>query len=399
MKKLLGGAYALALLLSASVISAAPTARAENAPGVTDTEIKIGQTMPESGPLASYGGMSVAEAAYFRMINDQGGINGRKLTLITLDDGFNPDKALELTRKLVEQEKVAFIFGSLGDPQNLAVRPYLNANKIPQLFIVSASDFAGDYKHYPWTIGGMPVFRIEAQIYARYISRELPDARVGVLFENDDFGQTYITGLKEGFGQTFDKHVVKEAPFVATDTTIAPQIAALKAAGATVLISAVQPSFAIKVLHELHDQDWHPIHIITTISASVSGVLKPGGLDNAKGVITALSYATGDDESLAPYRAFIAKYLSQAPKEDAYMLVGYTLGQAVVQVLKQCGDDFSRENIMKEAANLRDFHPIGLLPGVSFNTNRTKYLPIVEAALARFDGTKWVVFGDVMAGR
>jgi len=381
------------------------TAWAANAPGITATEIKIGQTQPYSGSAAIFGAVGKAEQAYFRMIDDQGGVNGRKIVFLSLDDAYDPGKTLELTHRLVEQDQVAAIFAIQGASHNLAIRKYLNDNGIPQLFTVTGADVAGDYQHYPWTMGGTPVYRIEAQIYGRHILIEKPDAKIAVLYQNDNFGKAYLVGLKQVFGKSYEQRVVKAASYEETDTTIDPQIMALQASGADTLITAATAKHAVRAIAKVYDLGWHPMHFITFTASSVPTVLAPAGLDKSKGLITATSYEDpGDsrwtqDGSLAPYDALVAKYLPGEDRENFYFLVGYTVAQAMIQVLKQCGDDLSRENIMRQAASLRDFQPVGLLPGVSFFTSRTKYLPIVEAALQRFDGEKWILFGDIMAGR
>jgi branched-chain amino acid transport system substrate-binding protein len=378
---------------------------AADAPGITATEIKIGQTQPYSGPAAIFGAIGKAEQAYFRMIDDLGGVNGRKIMFVSLDDAYDPGKTLELTHRLVEQDRVAAIFAIQGASHNLAIRKYLNDNGIPQLFTVTGADVAGDYQHYPWTMGGTPVYRIEAQIYARHILTETPNAKIAVLYQNDIFGKAYLVGLKQVFGKSYDQRVVKEASYEEKDTTIDPQIMSLQASGADTLITAATAKHAVSAIAKVYDIGWRPTHFITFTASSVPTVLEPAGLEKSKGLITATSYMDpGDprwtqDGSLAPYDALVAKYLPGEDRENFYFLVGYTLAQAMVQVLRQCGDDLSRENIMRQAASLRDFQPVGLLPGVSFFTSRTKYLPIVEAALQRFDGKKWVLFGDVMAGK
>ena len=382
-----------------------PVARADNAPGVSEGEIKLGQTQPYTGFGAAFGAIGKAEQAYFQSINDQGGINGRKITLVSLDDGYDPDKTVALTKDLIEQQKVAAIFSVQGARNNLAIRDYLNKGGIPQLFVLTGADIAADYKKYPWTIGGAPIYRIEAQIYGRRVLVDTPTAKIAVLYQNDDFGKSYPTGLHQAFGADYDKHVVKEESYEPSDASIDKQILALKESGADVLVTAAQPKFAIQAISKIYDLGWHPLHFITFTAISVPSVLKPAGLEKSKGLITAVAYMDPEDPrwtedgSLKPYNEFFAKYLAKEDHTNPYYLTGYILAQAMVKVLFQCGPDLSRENIMRQAANLKDFQPVGLLPGISFYTSRTKYRPIVEAALERFDGSKWVLFGDVMAGR
>jgi len=381
-----------------------PAASAEPTPGVSAGEIRIGQTQPYSGPAAIFGAVGRAEAAYFKMINDQGGVNGRKIVLVSRDDHYNPDTTVALTKQLVEGDKVAAIFSVQGAIPNLKIRDFLNQNGIPQLFTVTGAEIAGDTRHYPWTIGGAPLYRIEAQIYARKILIDMPDAKIAVLYRNDNFGKSYLTGLRQVFGDSFDQRVVKIASYEESDASIAPQLKALRDSGANVLITAATAKHAIQAIEGVYDLGWHPTHFITFTATSVPAVLAPAGLDKAKGLISATSYLDpGDprwteDGSLKPYNTFVAKYLPGENPANAYLLTGYIEAQAMVRVLKQCGDDLSRSNIMRQAANLKDFHPTGLLPGVGFFTSPRQYHPIVEAALERFNGQRWELFGDVMAG-
>ncbi|HEX4112769.1 MAG TPA: ABC transporter substrate-binding protein [Stellaceae bacterium] len=395
--------YFRAVLVAILACLAATAASAENAPGITATEIKIGQTQPYSGPAAILGAIGKVEQAYFKMIDDQGGVNGRKIVLVSRDDMYDPAKTVALTKQLVEQDKIAAIFSIQGAPQNLAIEDYLNKNGVPQLFTVTGADIV-NFRRYPWTIGGAPLYRIEAQIYGRRILIDQPNAKVAVLYRNDDFGKSYLIGLHQVFGDSFDKRVVKTASYEETDTSIAAQLRALKDSGADVLITAATAKHAIQAIAGVYDLGWHPTNFITFTAQSLS-VLKPAGLDKAKGLISATSYMDPsdprwtEDGSLKPYDDFVARYLPGENPENAYFLTGYIEAQAMVQVLKQCGDDLSRRNIMIQAANLKNFHPIGLLPGVSFFTSRTQYHPIVEAALERFNGQKWELFGEVMAGQ
>jgi branched-chain amino acid transport system substrate-binding protein len=393
-----------AALLCAAFCAAAPAAWAENAPGVTDGEIKLGQTQPYSGPLAVLGAIGRAEAAYFKMIDDRGGVNGRKIVLVSRDDMFDTAKTVELTKQLIETDKVAAIFSIQGASSNFAIRDYLNRNGIPQLFTITGADVAGDFRHYPWTIGGAPLYRIEAQVYGRRTLIDQPTAKVAVLYQDDTFGKSYLTGLREVFHDSFDKRVVKIASYEPGDRSIAAQLKALKESGADVLITAATAGLAAQAIAGVYDMGWHPTHYITFTAQSLS-VLKAAGLDKSKGLISATSYMDpGDprwteDGSLKPYNDFVAKYLPGDNSDNAYILTGYIEAQAMVQVLKQCGGDLSRGNIMRQAANLKNFHPVGLLPGVTFFTSPRQYHPIVEAALERFNGRKWELFGEVMAGQ
>ena len=382
----------------------APAARAENAPGVTDTEIKLGQTAPYTGLLAAVAGpFGQAEQAYFRMINDQGGINGRKIVLESLDDGFDPRRSLELTKKMVEQDHVAAILSPFATPANLAIRDYLNDNKIPQLFVATGDDIASDYKRYPWITGGVPVFRIEAQIFGRYILVDMPNAKVAILHGNDDMGAAYVRGLKQGLGKLYDQRVVKVVAFDDTAPAIDAALAELRATNADALVIVGPPPVVAQVVVKTHDMGWPKTRFINFASSS-QPVLAAAGYGKANGVISGLAYIDPsnprwiEDGSAKPFLDFVAKYLPGEGRDVGYYLAGYVIAQAMAQVLIQCGDDLSRENIMAQALNLRDFHPVGLLPGISFNTSRTKHLPIVEAALQRFDGQHWRQIGEIMAG-
>jgi branched-chain amino acid transport system substrate-binding protein len=390
-------------LFCAAVLGAG-SAGAENAPGVTATEIKLGQTISYSGVAAAIAGpIGESEQAYFHMINDQGGVNGRKIVLESLDDGFDPKRALELTKKMVEQDHVAAIFAPFATPQNLAIQPYLNENGIPDLFVTTGDDWVIDRKKYPWTVGGVPVFRIEAQIFGRYILVNMPTAKVALLRSLDQMGDSYRTGLQQGMGAQYFQHVVKEVSVLDSATNIDAEWKALKESGASAVVVAAPPVIVARAIAMAHDGDWHP-QLFIDFASSSGPALALAGLEKAKGIVTANSYLDPGDPRWAtteakPFNDFVAKYLAKATHRDiGYYLAGYVSAQAMVQTLKQCGDDLSRRNIMLQATNLKDFHPVGLIPGITFFTSRTKYLPIVEAALTRFDGTHWVQFGEVMAG-
>jgi ABC-type branched-subunit amino acid transport system substrate-binding protein len=393
-----------AVAIFCALILGGGAAYAENPPGITATQIKLGQTAPYSG-LGSVlsGSLSRAEMAYFRMINDRGGVNGRKIDLISLDDAFDMKRAQALTKQLVEQDHVAAIFSTIG-PQVGATRAYLNERGVPQLFIASSGDEASDPKHYPWTVGGISVLRIEAQIFGRYLLINQPNAKVGILYQADEFGEAYRKGLMQGFGALYTRHVAAEASFPENTTDFVPPLTKLKAAGVEAVVLGISPPYAVRVLKAMDGIGWHPLTLISSPSSSVR-LLQPFGLARLKGLMTAASYMDptdprwSEDGSLKPYNDFLAKYLSGAEHDDAYLLVGYTLAQAMVQTLKQCCDDLSRENILAQATNLRNFHPIGVLPGISFFTSRTRRNPIVEAALEVFDGQHWDQVGEVMAGQ
>jgi branched-chain amino acid transport system substrate-binding protein len=381
----------------------AGSARAENAPGVTATSIKLGQTISYTGIAAAVAGpLGQSERAYFRMINDAGGIRGRKILLESLDDGFGPEKALALTRQLIEQDHVAALFSTFGTAQNLAIRDYANRNGVPDLFIATGDDFVVDPKNYPWTIAGFPVFRIEAQIVGRHILIGMPNAKVGLLLARDNMGDAYRLGLQQGLALHFKERVVTQVEIAADATRIDLEWETLRRSGAQVVVVAAPAVIVARAIAKAHDGDWHPQLFINYASAS-STVLGMAGFRKATGVITANAYIDPTSPSWGdtakPFDNFAAKYLPHAGKADfGYLVAGYVSGQALVQVLKQCGDDLSRENMMRQATNLRHFHPTGLIPGISYFTSRSKYLPIVEAALQRFDGRHWTQIGDIMAG-
>jgi branched-chain amino acid transport system substrate-binding protein len=377
-------------------------ARAANAPGVTDTEIKIGQTMPYSGPASAYGVEGKAHSAYFRMINEQGGINGRKINLISLDDGYSPPKTVEHTRRLVEQEQVAFIFGSLGTPTNVAIRQYLNDNKVPQLFITAGASLFSDPQHFPWTMGFIPNFRAEARIYAKHILATRPEAKIGVLYQNDSFGKDYLAGLRDGLGADHAGQVIKEASFEILEPTVDSQVATLQGSGADVFLIAATDKFAAQAIRKAFDVGWTPTRYLAYPSRSVVAVMKPAGLEKSKGVISA-NFAKDptdprwkDDPGMKEWQAFCAKYLTKTDLIDANAAAGFTYAAILVPVLKQCGADLSRENIMRQAANLRDIELPLLLPGVKVNTSPTNYSPIRRMQLATFNGESWELFGEVL---
>lgn len=382
---------------------AAGAAFAENAPGVTATEIKIGQTMPYSGPVSPYAVLGKVEAAYFTMINDQGGINGRKIVFDSVDDAFNPGKTVELTRRLVEEDHVAFIFGSLGTPTGIAVRGYLNSNKIPQLFLASGAGALADPAKFPWTMHFNPSYRTEAQIYGKYIVKEKPGAKIGVLYEADDFGRDYLRGLRDVLGDKYEGTVV-EASYASTDPTIDTQVISLQSSGAQVFLIAGSARWAAQAIKKSAEIGWKALRIVNLNATSIAGTLKPAGLDNSVGLVTAAAYKDQtsaqwkDDPDIAAWNKFLDKYMPGADRKDGGVLYGYSVAQTMVQVLKQCGNDLSRANIMRQATNLHHVHVAALLPGIDINTSPTNYNPINGMVLARFDGKSWVNFSEVISG-
>jgi branched-chain amino acid transport system substrate-binding protein len=383
-----------------SVMDRGAHAKAE--PGVTETEIKIGQTLPYSGPASAFGVIGRTEAAYFRMINDQGGINGRKITFISLDDGYNPSKTVEQVRRLVEQERVAFLANTLGTPTNAAIRQYLNENKVPQLFVLSGAPMFADPQHYPWTIGFIPSYRTEARIYARHILATKADAKIAVLYQNDDSGKGYLGGLKDGLGSDRENMIVKEASYEPSEPTVDSQVVTLHGSGANVFIIQATPKFAAQAIRKSFDLGWTGTRYLTYVSASVAAVLKPAGLEKSKGLMTAsfLLDVTDprwkDNADILAWKAFTDKYMSAIEFVDGNASSGFTYAATIVQVLRQCGDDLSRENIMRQAANLNDFHAPLLSPGITVNTSPTNYNPIRQLQLATFNGENWEPIGDVL---
>lgn len=372
-------------------------------PGVTATEIRIGNTCPLSGPASAYGALADSDAAYFRMVNDQGGIGGRKINFISLDDAYSPPKTVEQTRRLVEEEGVAFIFNGLGTACQTAVRQYMNDRKIPQLFVLSGADKFADPEHYPWTMGFQPSYRTEAAIYLKYLIAQKPDAKLGVLYQNDDFGKDYLAGVKKGLGESYERIVVKEASYETTDPTVDSQIISLRAAGADAVITAATPKWAAQSIRKIADLDWKPLHFLSNASASVGAVIRPAGAEKAIGIVSAAYFKDPNDPTWADepgmneWRAFMKKYMPTADTANGLYLNSHLMGAAIVKVLRQCGDDLSRANIMRQAANLQDFQSPVVVPGITANTSPTNFHAIRSMRLSRFDGTSWVLFGSVIS--
>jgi branched-chain amino acid transport system substrate-binding protein len=392
-------------LLAAVLVALTATAPAvaDDMPGVTATEIKIGNTIGYSGPNSALSVVAKLETAFFKMVNDQGGVAGRKINFISLDDGYSPPKTLEQVRRLIEEDQVALLFNTLGTPTNSAIYRYVNEKRVPQLFISSGADKWGDYQHFPWTMGFQPSFRTEAQIYAKYILKEKPKAKIAILYQNDDLGKDYVAGVKDVLGETFDQMVVT-ASYEATDPTIDSQITSLQAAEANVLLVAAIAKFAAQAIRKVHDLEWKPLFFMSNVSTSIGAVIKPAGPENAIGMISAgyLKDPNGpmwkNDAGMNEWRDFMARYMPGADTTDGAYVFAYAISKAMLQVLKQCGDDLSRENIMKQAANLHDLELPTLLPGIKVNTSPTNYHPIRQMQLAKFDGSIWVTFGDVITG-
>jgi branched-chain amino acid transport system substrate-binding protein len=375
---------------------------AQNAPGITDSEIKFGQTIAYSGPASIYGAVGRAEAGYFRMVNDQGGINGRKLVFISRDDGYSPPKAVEQTRKLVEEEGVAFLFGALGTPTNAAVRAYLNGKKVPQLLIGSGADQFLDPRHFPWTLPYNPNYRVEAQLYAKFILHDYPNAKIAILYQHDDFGRDYLKGLKDGLGERYGKMVVKEESYEVSDPTVDSQIVSLQHSAADTLILIATAKPAAQALRKTFDLGWHPLRFIDLNATFVE--LLPGMREISVGVMSAIPYkditnpALASDTDIVAFFRFADKYLDAKAKADPLAFYGYGVAGTMVQILKQCRNDLSRGNIMKQAANLHHFHGANLLAGLTLNSSPNDYRLIRRMQIQRFDGKIGQPVSELIAG-
>jgi branched-chain amino acid transport system substrate-binding protein len=373
-------------------------------PGASDTEIKVGNINPYSGPASAYGIIGKTIAAYFNKVNAEGGINGRKINFISYDDGYSPPKAVEQARKLVESDEVLLIFQSLGTPSNTAIQKYMNAKKVPQLFVATGATKWGDPEHFPWTMGWQPNYQSESRIYAKYILEKYPNAKIGILYQNDDYGKDYMKGLKDGLGAKAASMIVSELPYETTDPTVDSQIISLKASGADIFFNVTTPKFAAQAIRKAAEIGWKPVQFVNNVSASVGSVLKPAGFQNAVGLLSAyyLKDATDpqwkNDPGVKEWVAFMDKYYPGGDKTDGSTYFGYTVAQTMVQVLKQCGDNLTRENVMKEAANLKNLELGMLLPGIKINTGPKDFFPIKQEQMMRFTGERWELFGPILSG-
>jgi len=372
--------------------------------GATDTEIKIGNIMPYSGPASAYGVIGKTEQAYFNKINAAGGINGRKINFVSYDDGYSPPKAVEQARKLVESDEVLFVFNSLGTPSNTAIHKYMNAKKVPQLFVATGATKWNDPKDFPWTMGWQPNYQSESHIYGKWLLKEKPQSKIAILYQNDDYGKDYLKGLKDELGAKAASMIVAEESYETTEPSIDNHIVKLKATGADVFFNVTTPKFAAQAIKKMAEIDWKPVHLLNNVGASVGSVLKPAGFENSQGIISAaylkdVSDPQWDqDAGMKEFLDFLAKDFPEGNKLDGSVIVGYGVAQTLVQVLKQCGDDLTRENVMKQAANLKDFRTEVLLPGIKINTSPTDFAPISQLQLMRFKGERWELFGDVISG-
>jgi len=390
-------------VIAFAAISGSALAQKKYDPGATDTEIKIGNIMPYSGPASAYGVIGKTEEAYFKRINAEGGVNGRKINFISYDDGYSPPKAVEQARKLVESDEVLLVFNPLGTPSNSAIQKYLNGKKVPQLFVATGATKWNDPKNFPWTMGWQPSYQSEARIYAKYLTKEKPDAKIGVLFQNDDFGKDYLKGLKDGLGAKASM-IIAEESYEPTEPTIDSHIVKLKASGADVFVSVTTPKFAAQAIKKLAELEWKPLHLVSNVSISVGSVIKPAGFENSQGILSAAYAKDGadpqwdNDPGMKKVLALLEKYYPEGNKLDSSVVYGYGVAQTMVKVLEMCGDNLTRENVMKQAASLKDFAPDTLLPGVKISTSATDFAPIKQLEMMRFKGEKWELFGDIISG-
>jgi branched-chain amino acid transport system substrate-binding protein len=388
---------ATALLVAAVIASCGSLQAADKryGPGVTDTEIKIGNTSPYSGPASAFSMVAKTEAAYFKKMNEEGGVNGRKIVFLSYDDGYSPPKTVEQTRRLVESDEVLLVFNAMGTATNSAAQKYLNTKKVPQLFVSSGAAKWNDPRNFPWTIGFTPSYEMEAEFYAKYLLEHRPDARIAILFQNDDLGKDYVRGLKRGLGPKAQSMIVAEEAFDVSEPTIESHLVKLKASGADVLLDVATPKFAAQALKRLSETGWRPLHILSYVSASIGSVIKPAGFESAQGAISAAYFkdpndpAWKGDAGFVEFSEFVDRYLPSADRSDTLIVNGYNTAQALVYVLKQCGDDLSRENVMRVATNLKNVELGMLLPGIRLHTSPDNFAPIKEWRLMRFEGSTW----------
>jgi branched-chain amino acid transport system substrate-binding protein len=371
--------------------------------GATDTEIKIGNIMPYSGPASAYGVIGKTEAAYFNKINAEGGIKGRKINFISQDDGYSPPKTVEQARKLVESDEVLLVFNSLGTPPNSAIQKYMNTKKVPQLFVATGATKWNDPKDFPWTMGWQPSYQSESQIYAKYILKNHPNAKIAILYQNDDYGKDYVKGLKDGLGDKAASMIIAEESYEVTQPTIDSSIVKLKSLGADVFFDVTTPKFAAQAIKKMAEIEWKPTHFLNNVSISIGAVMKPAGFENGQGIISSIYLKDPtdpqwkDDPAVKAWNVFLDKYYPEANRADASVMYAYIVAQGLVHVLKNCGNDLTRENVMKQAASMKDYEPAGLLPGVKVNTSATDFAPLSQLQLMRFKGEGWERFGEIIS--
>ena len=394
-------------ILSATIILLAATstgaiAQKKYDTGATDTEIKIGNIMPYSGPASAYGVIGKTEAAYFKKINAEGGINGRKINFISYDDAYSPPKAVEQARKLVESDEVLFIFNPLGTPSNSAIQKYMNEKKVPQLFVSTGATKWNDPRHFPWTMGWIPNYQSEGRIYAQYILKERPTGKIGILYQNDDYGKDYVKGIRDGLGAKAASMIVGEESYETATPTIDSHVVALKSEGADIFISITTPKFAAQSIKKVAELGWKPLFILNSVGSSTGAVMRPAGIENGQNIISTAYNKDPtdpqwkDDVGIKHFDAFLAKYFPEGNREDSSVVIGYNYAQTMIHVLQACGDDLTRENIMKQAASIKGLQLEGVLPGITINTSATDFAPIKQFQLRKFKGERWELFGDVI---
>jgi branched-chain amino acid transport system substrate-binding protein len=396
------GALSAALAIVAATSTGA-LAQKKYDTGATDTEIKIGNIMPYSGPASAYGVIGKTEEAYFKKINAEGGINGRKINFVSYDDGYSPPKTVEQARKLVESDEVLLIFNPLGTPPNSAIQKYMNSKKVPQLFVATGATKWNDPKDFPWTMGWQPNYQSESRIYAKYLLKEKPNAKIAVLYQNDDYGKDYLKGFKDGLGAKAATMIVAEESYETTEPTIDSHIVKLKSTGADVFFNVTTPKFAAQAIKKMAEIEWKPLHLLNNVSASIGSVIKPAGFEASQNIISSAYLKDTsdpqwkDDAGMKAFDEFLTKYFPEGNRIDASVMFGYTVAQGLVHVLKACGDNLTRENVMKQAASIKDLQLGGLLPGIKVNTGPSDFAPISQLQLQRFKGEKWDLFGDIIS--
>jgi len=395
-------AFALATLLAAALASPLALAQKKYDPGASDTEIKVGNTNPYSGPASAYGAIGKTIAAYIKMVNDQGGVNKRRITWLSYDDGYSPPKTVEMARKLVEQDQVLFLYQTLGTPSNTAIHKYMNMKKVPQLHVATGATKWNDPKEYHWTMGWQPNYQDEAKVYAKHILQTKPNAKIAILYQNDDYGKDYLKGFEDGLGKENVKMIVAKASYEVAEPTVDSQVLQLKASGADTFFNISTPKFAAQAIRAAYDSGWKPVHYVNNVSASIGAVLTPAGLEKSVGVITTaylkdpVDKTWANDPAIKKFDEFLAKYMPEGNRADVNYIYGYTVAQALVQVLKQCGDNLTRDNVMKQAASMKDFRIETLLPGITVTTSDRDYAPLQAVQLERFDGKQYELFGQVI---